>query len=47
MMYVNPAPFSDFDKSLMLPGLQDLFRQRCATMWSHFRDKDVSKYTSF
>eukprot|EP00586_Coscinodiscus_wailesii_P006438 CAMPEP_0172489650 /NCGR_PEP_ID=MMETSP1066-20121228/19813_1 /TAXON_ID=671091 /ORGANISM="Coscinodiscus wailesii, Strain CCMP2513" /LENGTH=375 /DNA_ID=CAMNT_0013257681 /DNA_START=1513 /DNA_END=2640 /DNA_ORIENTATION=+ len=32
MMYISPSPESDFDKSLMLPGLRGLFRRRCSTI---------------
>jgi len=47
MMYVDGAPFSDFDKSLLLPGLQRLFRRRCATMWAHFCGLHETKYEYF
>jgi len=34
MMYILPSPVSDFEKSLTLPGLRTLFRQRSSTMYS-------------
>jgi len=35
MIYISPAPTSDFEKSLLLPGLRELFRQRSFTVYSY------------
>jgi len=34
MMYILPSPVSDFEKSLTLPGLCTLFRERSSTIYS-------------
>jgi len=47
MMYVDGAPFSEFDKSLLLPGLKGLFRRRSETVWLHFCGKDKTNYENF
>mmetsp|Transcript_12234 Transcript_12234/g.17390 ORF Transcript_12234/g.17390 Transcript_12234/m.17390 type:complete len:472 (-) Transcript_12234:236-1651(-) len=37
IIYLNPAPKSNYEKSLMLPGLKDLYRRNCASHYvSHF-----------
>jgi len=35
MFYVSPSPESEFDKSLMLPGLRSLFRRRSSVLHAH------------
>ena len=47
MLYIDPAPFSDFDKYLQLPGLQDLFRRRSNAIWSYYRGSSTSKHSVF
>lgn len=37
MMYVGPAPESEFERSLMLPGLKSLFRRQCSTLHACYR----------
>lgn len=39
MLYIDPAPVSEFEKSLMLPGLQQLFRKRSATLFRHYLER--------
>ncbi len=34
MLYINPAPESEFEKTLLLPGLQALFRDYSASTFS-------------
>jgi len=34
MLYVSPAPKSDFEASLMLPGLRDIFRRHSSTLYA-------------
>ena len=42
MMYILPSPVSDFEKSLTLPGLCTLFRQRSSTMYSVISNRNDS-----
>jgi len=35
MLYVNPAPFSMFEKQLQMPGLQKLFRRHSSVLRAH------------
>jgi len=39
MMYISPAPESEFEKSLRLPGLKSLFRRHCSILHSHFQGR--------
>ena len=34
MLYIDPAPLSEFEKTLVLPGLQALFRDHSASMYN-------------
>ena len=36
MIYIQPAPPSDFDAYLQLPGLQEMFRRRCANLFHYY-----------
>jgi len=36
MIYLQPAPPSDFDAYLQLPGLQEMFRRRCANLFHYY-----------
>ena len=44
MIYVDPAPTSEFEKYIALPGLKSLFRQRCAVS-NKFLQKTMSSAT--
>jgi hypothetical protein len=35
MVYASPAPFSNFDRHLVMPGLQCLFRRHCSVIRAH------------
>jgi len=35
MLYVGPAPASEFDKTLHFPGLCSLYRRNCATYYAN------------
>mmetsp|Transcript_27464 Transcript_27464/g.39318 ORF Transcript_27464/g.39318 Transcript_27464/m.39318 type:complete len:843 (+) Transcript_27464:106-2634(+) len=35
MMYISPAPESNYEMSLTLPGLKSIFRQHCAVLYSY------------
>mmetsp|Transcript_681 Transcript_681/g.976 ORF Transcript_681/g.976 Transcript_681/m.976 type:complete len:1208 (+) Transcript_681:145-3768(+) len=37
MLYIKPAPTSEFDKHFAMPGLQSLFRRHCAVLVAHLR----------
>lgn len=41
MIYIEPAPVSEFDLHLQLPGLQALFRRRCANLFHYYRKSSV------
>lgn len=43
MLYINPAPLSEFEKTLLLPGLQALFRDHSSSVLRELR-KDESTY---
>jgi len=36
MIYIEPAPPSDFDAYLQLPGLQEMFRRRSANLFHYY-----------
>lgn len=44
MLYIEPAPPSDFDAYLQMPGLQELFRRRSATLF-HYYHKSRAGHT--
>jgi len=47
MFYVHPAPFSNFEKQLVLPGLQNLFRQNSAVTKARISNTRVPDYSLF
>lgn len=44
MLYIGPAPPSDFDAYLQMPGLQELFRRRSANLF-HYYHKSSAGHT--
>jgi len=44
MLYIGPAPPSDFDTYLQMPGLQELFRRRSANLF-HYYHKSSAGHT--
>ena len=51
MIYLQPAPPSDFDAYLQLPGLQEMFRRRCANLFHDYHKsragRKVGTYSIF
>jgi hypothetical protein len=39
MLYIEPAPLSEFEKTLLLPGLQALFRDHSSFVFYSTLDK--------
>lgn len=35
ILYASPAPLSSFEKQLLVPGLQNLFRRQCSVLRAH------------
>jgi len=35
VVYASPAPFSSFEKQLLMPGLQNLYRRQCSVIRAH------------
>lgn len=42
VLYVNPAPASSFERHLLMPGLQSLFRRQCAVVREHMQGNSES-----
>jgi hypothetical protein len=36
MLYIHPAPTSEFDRHLQLPGLRELFRHKCSSTYNFY-----------
>lgn len=47
MLYLCPAPNSEFDKTLHFPGLCSLYRRNCATYYAHDTGSKEVKYSNF
>jgi len=49
ILYASPAPVSSFEKQLLMPGLQSLFRRHCSVVRAHLRnpEKCVCSYSHF
>jgi hypothetical protein len=51
MIYIEPAPVSEFDLNLQLPGLRALFRRRCANLFHYYHNSSsghkVGSYSLF
>ena len=49
IIYHKPAPSSEFEKTILFPGLQSLYRRNCAMTYAHFLgEKEVlEKYSNF
>jgi len=47
MIYLSPAPISEFDKTLHFPGLHSLYRRNCATLYAHDVGSEKTKYSNF
>lgn len=48
MLYASPAPLSQFEKHLQLPGLQNLFRRNCAVLRAYIQsEKAECTYSYF
>jgi len=43
ILYGSPAPMSNFEKQLLMPGLQNLFRRHCSVIRAHLRNPGKSK----
>mmetsp|Transcript_5318 Transcript_5318/g.8081 ORF Transcript_5318/g.8081 Transcript_5318/m.8081 type:complete len:344 (-) Transcript_5318:326-1357(-) len=44
MLYIKPAPTSEFDKHFGMPGLQSLFRRHCEVVVAHLRAHNGDKF---
>jgi len=38
ILYASPAPVSSFEKQLLMPGLQSLYRRQCTVIRAHLRN---------
>jgi hypothetical protein len=38
ILYASPAPVSSFEKHLLMPGLQNMFRRQCTVVRAHLRN---------
>ena len=47
MLYLSPAPMSDFEKSFQFPGLQSLFRRNSTVHYANCLGKDGTKFCLF
>jgi len=49
IIYHNPAPLSEFEKTLMFPGLQILYRKNCAVHYAYYvkKSKSIPEYSNF
>lgn len=47
MLYLSPAPTSEFDKTLHFPGLCSLYRRNCATHYAHDVASKNTEYSNF
>jgi hypothetical protein len=47
ILYCSPAPLSNFEHHLQMPGLQSLFRRQCSVVRSHVRNNSTCLYSSF
>jgi len=47
MLYLSPAPVSEFDRTLHFPGLHSLYRQNCATFYAYDMGSEETKYSNF
>lgn len=46
-LYVSPSPFSSFEKQLLMPGLQSLFRRRCSVVSSYLESSGTSGFVQY
>lgn len=47
MLYLSPAPNSEFDKTLHFPGLFTLYRSNCATYYANDVGSEQIEYSNF
>ena len=47
VLYLSPAPMSEFDNSFNFAGLQSLFRRNCTVYYAHHTGVDETKYDLF
>lgn len=49
IIYHKPAPPSEFEKTILFPGLQSLYRRNCAMAYAHFLGKKeaLHSYSNF
>ncbi len=49
IIFHKPAPISEFEKTMIFPGLQSLYRRNCAMTYAHFLGKKEAslKYSNF
>lgn len=49
IIYHKPAPSSEFEKTLLFPGLQSLYRRNCAMIYAHSlgNKETLQKYSNF
>lgn len=45
ILYVSPAPMSSFERHLLLPGLQNLFRRNCAVKLANLRTGSIGTFS--
>jgi hypothetical protein len=47
VLYLSPAPMSEFDNSFNFAGLQSLYRRNCTVYYAHHTGVDGTKYDLF
>mmetsp|Transcript_21493 Transcript_21493/g.27102 ORF Transcript_21493/g.27102 Transcript_21493/m.27102 type:complete len:897 (-) Transcript_21493:243-2933(-) len=49
IIYHKPAPSSEFERTLLFPGLQSLYRRNCAMLYAHSlgQRETLQKYSNF
>ena len=49
ILFHKPAPSSEFEKTLIFPGLQSLYRRNCAMLYAHYVSKKdtMQRYSNF
>jgi hypothetical protein len=47
VLYLSPAPMSEFDNAFQFAGFQSLFRRNCTVHYAHYAGVEGAKYTLF
>jgi hypothetical protein len=47
MLYINPAPVSEYEEGLLLPGLKALFRDFSQSVYNSLHEYNVYEYGIF